>query len=97
MTNETLRDRNANDAIAILESLNKDQLEEVLRRTLKAIVQLEYRELMQENEELREQIAEAEEANEKMLEKFSEVDDYIREVECWIDQVPAEPDVSDYV
>ena len=40
--------RNANDVIALLEGLDKDQLEEVLRRTLKAIVQLEYRELMNE-------------------------------------------------
>lgn len=89
--------RNANDVIALLEGLDKDQLEEVLRRTLKAIVQLEYRELMDENEKLREERAELEEANQTMLDKFSDVDDYVREVESWADMIPAEPDISDYV
>jgi len=88
---------NANDVIALLESLNKDQLEEVLRRTLKAIVQLEYRELMNENEDLREQVASLEETNDAMKDTFIEVKDYIEEVKDWEYAIPSAPDISHFV
>jgi predicted nuclease with TOPRIM domain len=88
---------NANDVIGLLKELNTVQLEEVLRKTLKAIVQLNYRELMQENEELKERIEELESDHEQMLETFSEVEDYQRAVENWIDDAPAQVDISDYV
>lgn len=88
---------NANDVIALLPGLNNAQLEEVLKRTLKAIVQLNYRELMNENKELREKIEEIEAANEEMLQAFSDVEDYQRAVENWIDDAPAQVDISDYV
>jgi len=97
MTNETLRDRNANDVAAILESLNKEQLEEVLRRTLKAIVQLEYRELMNENEDLREQIASLEETGDLMKDALIEAKEYIDEVKDWEYSIPSAPDISDFV
>lgn len=87
----------ATDVIAMLESLNKDELETVLRRTLKRIVQLEYRELMNENTELREKLEELETANEEMLEKFSDVQKYIDAVNYWAEDVPSEPDLAEYV
>lgn len=87
----------ANDVIPMLENLNKTQLEQVLRHTLKTIVQLEYRELMNENSELKEKIEEIEKANEEMLEKFTDVQEYIDAVNDWAEDVPTEPDLSDYV
>lgn len=88
---------NANDVIALLPGLSKEQLEDVLRKTLKAIVQLEYRELMNENEELTEKVAELEADHEKMLEAFSECQEYIDDVDSWVGEAPIAPDISDYV
>lgn len=88
---------NANDVIALLPGLSKDQLEEVLRKTLKAIVQLEYRELMTENEELSEKIAELEGDHERMLEALEECNEYMEHVESWTQEEPIAPDISEWV
>lgn len=88
---------NANDVIALLAGLNTVELEEVLRKTLKAIIQLNYRELMSENEELKSRIEDLEAERETMLEAMQMCDDYRGEVDEWIEHAPVAPDLSDYV
>lgn len=88
---------NLDQIVTTLSALTHNDLETLLKRTLRALVQLEYRELMNENKELKEKLTEVEEANEEMLEKFSEVQEYIDSVNYWAEDVPSEPDLKDFV
>lgn len=88
---------NLEQILATLSALNHNDLETLLKRTLRALVQLEYRELMNENKKLKEKLTEVEEANDEMLAKFSEVQEYIDSVNYWADDLPSEPDLKDFV
>lgn len=80
-----------------LQTLDLEGLESVLRLTIKTIVQLRYRELMDESKKLKEKIEELENDHETMLDTFEECQEFIDAIESWKDDCPAAPDISDYV
>jgi chromosome segregation ATPase len=80
-----------------LQTLDLEGLESVLRLTIKTIVQLRYRELMDESKQLKEKIEELENDHETMLETFQECQEFIDAIELWKEDCPDAPDISDYV